>query len=99
RIKRAGVLDLLFTDLAPAWHLGGIIRSGRPGMDHIARANLVEQVLWVVRMRRVFHRIQVIQIAKELVEAVDGGQELVQIAEMVFTELAGFIALRLERGG
>src|SRR5207237_1445968 len=53
----------------------------------------------VVAFSMNFHGIQVIQIAKERVEAVDGGQELIQIAEMVFTELAGFIALRLERGG
>src|SRR5439155_16846730 len=35
---------------------------------------------------------------EELVEAVDGGQELIQIAEMVLAELSGLIALCFERG-
>src|SRR6266480_3866801 len=49
-------------------------------------------------MRRVFHRVQVIEVAKELVEAVDGGQELIEIAQMVLAELASGVALRFERG-
>ena len=47
-------------------------------VDHVARADDVQQVLRIVRMRRVFHRVEVIQVAEEFVEAVDGGQELVQ---------------------
>jgi hypothetical protein len=50
-------------------------------------------------MRRVFHCIQVIEIAEEFVEAVDGGQELILVAKMIFSELAGGVALRFERGG
>ncbi len=50
-------------------------------------------------MRRVLHRIEVIEIAEELVEAVDGRQELVEIAQMVLAELAGGVALRFERSG
>ena len=68
-------------------------------MDHVARADDVQQILRVVGMRRVFHRVQVIQIAEEFVEAVDGGQEFVQVAQMVLAELAGGVAQRLERGG
>ena len=50
-------------------------------------------------MRRVFHRVEVIEVAEELVEAVDGGQELIEIAQMILAELAGLVALRFERGG
>src|SRR6266702_727946 len=50
-------------------------------------------------MRRIFHRVEVIQIPEELVEPVDSGQEFIEIAQMIFTELAGFIALRFERRG
>ena len=50
-------------------------------------------------MRRVFHRVEVIEIAEELVEPVDGGQKLIEIAQVIFAELAGGIALRFERGG
>ena len=98
-IERAGVLDLLLADLAPARHLGRVVHVGRPAMNHVARADDVQQILRIVGMRRVFHRVQVIQVAEEFVEAVDGGQELIQVAQMVLAELAGGVALRLERGG
>ena len=58
-----------------------------------------KQILRIVRMRRVFHRVEVIQVAEEFVEAVDGGQELIAVAQMVLAELAGGVALRFERGG
>ena len=53
---------------------------------------LVQQLLRIVGMRRVFHRVEVIEVAEELVEAVHGRQELVVIAEMVLAELAGGVA-------
>ena len=40
-VKRAGVLDLLLADFAPARHFGCVIRVGRPRMNHVARADLV----------------------------------------------------------
>ena len=58
-----------------------------------------KQILRVVGVRGVFHRVQVIQVAEELVEAVDGGQEFVQVAQVILAELAGGVALRFERGG
>ena len=99
RIKRAGIFDLLFADLAPARHVSRIVCSCGPAMNHVARADLIQQILRIVRMRRVFHRIEVIEVAEELVEAVDGGQEFIPVAEMVLAELAGGIALRFKRGG
>jgi hypothetical protein len=97
-IKRAGVLDLLFADLAPAWHHGGVVCVGRPRVDHVARADDVQQVLRVVRMSWIFHRIEVIEVAEEFVEAVDGGQKLIEIAQVVLTELTGCVALRFKGG-
>ena len=47
-------------------------------------------------MARVLHRIEVIEVAEEFVEAVHGRQELVEVAEVVLAELAGRIAHRLE---
>ena len=49
-------------------------------------------------MAGVFHCVQVIEIAEELVEAVHRGQELVAIAQVVLAELASGVAHRLERG-
>jgi len=41
----------------------------------------------------------VVKIAKEFVEAVHGRQKFVAVTEMIFAELAGRIALRLEQVG
>src|SRR6266480_7722793 len=49
-------------------------------------------------MCRIFHCVEVIEVAEEFIEAVDSGQEFIQIAEVVLPELAGRIALRFERG-
>ena len=50
-------------------------------------------------MARVFHRIQVIEIPKELIEAVHCWQELVQVAKVVLAELASGITHGLEHRG
>ena len=63
------------------------------------RGPTIQQVLRIVGMRRVFHRVEVIQVAEEFVEAVNGGQELIAIAQVVLAELAGGVALGFERGG
>jgi hypothetical protein len=47
-------------------------------------------------MEGVFHGVQVIQVAPELVEAVDGRQKLVAITEMIFAELARCVAHRFQ---
>src|SRR5450755_514735 len=48
---------------------------------------------------RVLHRVEMIEIPKELIESMHRRQISVQIAQMVLAELARFIALRLKRGG
>ena len=58
----------------------------------------VQQLLRIGGMRRVFHRVEVIQVAEEFIEAVHGRQELVFIAEVVLAELAGGVAHSFERG-
>src|SRR5262249_2520984 len=40
-----------------------------------------------------------VEIAEELVEAVNGGEKLVAVAEVVLAELAGGVSLRLEQIG
>ena len=68
-------------------------------MNQVARADNIQEVLRIVRVERVFHGIQVIQIAEEFIEAVDGGQEFILVTKMVLAELAGRIALRFQHGG
>ena len=48
-IERAGVFDLLLADLAPARHLGRVILVRRPAVNHVARADDVQQFLRIVR--------------------------------------------------
>ncbi len=50
-------------------------------------------------MCRVFHRIEVVQVTKEFVEAVNGRQEFVSVAQVVLAELAGRVALRFQGSG
>ena len=46
-----------------------------------------------------FFGVEVIEIAEELVEAVDGGQKLVAVAEVVLAELARRVAVVLQQFG
>ena len=88
-VERAGALDLLRA-----------VRVG-PGVDHAARAVFLAQlrVLEVVRVLRLLLGVEVVERAEELVEAVRGGQVLVEVAEVVLAELPGHVALRLEQLG
>src|SRR5512135_2439419 len=47
-------------------------------------------------MERVLHRVQVIQVAPELIEPVQCRQELIEVAKMVLAELSSGIAQALE---
>src|SRR5690349_21124297 len=53
----------------------------------------------IVVLLRFFFGIEVIQIAVELVEPVNGWQELIEVAKVVLAELARGVALLLEEGG
>src|SRR5277367_2108804 len=50
-------------------------------------------------MARILHGVEVIEVTVELVEAVDGGEVLVAVAQMVLAELAGGVAHGFQRGG
>ena len=98
-IERAGVLDLLLADLAPARIDGGVVRVGGPAVDHVARAELRPELRLLADSLgvRALPRVEVVEVAEELVEAVDGRQELIPVAQVVLAELAGGIALRFEQ--
>ena len=99
RIKRSGVLDPLLADLAPARIHGGIIHVGRPRVDHVARTDHIQQLLRIAGVGRVFHRVEVIQVAEEFVEAMHRWQKFIFVAEVVLAELAGGVAHAFQRGG
>jgi len=97
--ERAGVLDRLLTDLAPAWVVGRIVAIGRLGAQHAPRADRLpdSRIGRVKAILRILLGIEVVEIAEEFVEAMYRRQILVAIAEMVFAELAGCIAERLQQ--
>ena len=99
-VERAGVLDLLLADLAPARHHRRVVLVGGPGMDHAARPEVLRGssgiLSRVVLHLRLFLGVQVVEVAEELVEAVVGRQHVVHVAQVVLAELAGGVALLLE---
>ena len=101
-VSGPGVLDLLLADAAPARLLGRIVLVGRPEWMTPRGPKCLPETREVLLRRivvhlRLFFGVEVIEIAEELVEAVHGRQELVQVAEMVLAELAGGVALVLEQ--
>src|SRR6476646_3391328 len=56
-------------------------------MNHVAGTDGGQQRLWVVAVGGVLHRIEVIEVAKEFIEAVHGRQELVEVAEVVLAKM------------
>ncbi len=51
RRQRAFVFDFLLADFAPARHLGGIVGVGGEGVDEVARANDIQEILGIVGMK------------------------------------------------
>ena len=97
--ERAGVLDRLPADPAPARILGRIVGVGRLAAQHAARAELLPKarVSRVVEVLGLLLGVQVVEVAEELVEPVHGRQVLVPVAEVVLAELPGGVAERLQQ--
>ena len=92
----SGVLDLLLPYLAEARIDGWVVRVGRESMQHAARTEFRSErwVLRIVLVLGLLLGIQMIEIAEELVEAVQRRQKLILVAQMVFAELASGVAER-----
>lgn len=102
--QRAGVLDLLLARASPTWVFGGVIFVSSPGVHHAARTEARVELGEVlsrgpVNIFRLFFGVQVIEIAKEFIKAMIGGQEFVFVTKVVFAKLPGGIAQRLEQFG
>jgi hypothetical protein len=70
-------------------------------MEHASRAELLVEARELrrgrpVRRLRILLGVEVVEVAEELVEPVDGGQELVAVAEVVLAELPCRVAERLQ---
>ena len=100
--ERAGVLDLLLADLAPARLHRLVILVGGPRVDYPARPKGLAEIRELLFRRVVVHLrlllgVEVVQVAEELVEAVIGRQHMVQVAEVVLAELPCGVPLLLEQ--
>src|SRR5262249_54049539 len=74
---------------------GRIVRICSPRMQHTPRSEpLAERgILGIVRILWLLFGVQVVEVAEELVEAVDRGQELIPIPQVILAELCGGVAL------
>jgi hypothetical protein len=100
--ERPGVLDCLSANAAEPRILGRVIGAARERMQHAARAKLLGERLGtagvglgerlIVAILLLLLRVQVVEIAEELVEAVGGRQMLVAVTEMILAEVAGAVA-------
>src|SRR5215469_388746 len=76
RTEFPSVFDLLFADLSPTRLNRCVIHVRRPAMDHSTGSHRLSCCGRIVRMARVLHGIQMIEIAKELIEAMYRRQKL-----------------------
>src|ERR1700758_2318473 len=99
RRHRAAIHNWLLPQLAPSGVNGWIIRIGRLAVDDVARTEIGEELrrLRVIGLVRLFHCIEMVEDAVELVEAVNRWKEFVAIAKMVLTDLCRGVAVRLEQ--
>ena len=85
--------------------LGVVVLVRRPAVEDAARPEALVEMREVLGfggqfgVLRLLLGVQVIEVAEELVEAVHGRQELVQVAEVVLAELPGRVAERLQQLG
>ena len=89
--------DLLFADAAKDRIHGRVVHVRRPGVQNVART-ILRQVggvflAGVGELLRLLLGVEVVEVAIPLVEAVDGGQELITVAQVVLAELRGRVAL------
>ena len=99
--ERAGVLNGLFADLAPARVHGRVVPVGRLGPEHAAGTEHLAElgVLRVIEKLRLLLGVEMVQVAEEFIESVNSRQVLVEVAEVVLAELAGGVAEGLEHFG
>src|ERR1043166_2446460 len=99
-VERTGVLDRLFADAAPAWLLSGGVLVGGLAAQHAARTEFFSKLgSRIGATFRLFLGVEMVEVAKELVEAMNSRQILVQVYQMILPELAGVIALALQQLG
>src|SRR6476619_5035702 len=95
--ERSVIIDLLPHNFSETRIDRRIVLIGRVAAQNPARSEPLAEVRKILFTRvvgqfRLFFRIEVIQIAEELIESVDRRQVLVAVTQMVLAELSGRIA-------
>jgi hypothetical protein len=98
-VERAGIFYGLLADLAIDRVDGRVIPVACFALKHTSRPEFRTEarVFWIIGVLRLFFCVEMIEVAEELVEAMNSRQKLVEIAQMVLAELAGGVAERLQR--
>src|SRR4029077_17089347 len=100
-VERTCVLAVLLTPFAEARVLARRLDSGCRAPKHATGTELEFElsVLGIFGVLGLILSVQVIKIAEELIEAMNGGQEFVAVAKMVLAELPGRVTQRFEQFG
>src|ERR1035438_7210967 len=100
--ERTGVFALLFPP-RPETRIGRcrVIRCQSNATEYPAGSELLVKggILRVVRIFRLFLGVEVIKVSVKFIEAVDGWQKFVSVAEVVLANLSGGVSERLEQFG
>ena len=99
--ERPRILAPLLAPRAKSGIVTWRVSRSRDALHDAARTELRPErgVLRIVSVLRLILGVQVVEIAEEFVEAVNGRQKLIAIAEMVLAELSRRVTLRLEQVG
>ena len=79
--------------------LGRVFGDGSLAAQHAARAEHFLE-LWVLRIRkplRLFLGVEMIKVPEILIETVDHWEILIQVAQVILTELTGRITLSFQK--
>src|SRR3954453_11556319 len=98
----ASVLDRLLADPSESRVLRGVVDVAGPAVKDPTRDEELlkdRQILRVVRLLGLLLRVEVVEVAVELVEAMHGRQELVAVTQMVLAVLGRHVAQGLEQLG
>ena len=76
-----------------------VVFVARRAIEHTPRAEPLDKfrILWIVVILKFFLGIQMIEVAKELVETMNSRQKLVAITKVVLADLRGGIAMWLKQ--
>ena len=99
RVSGPVSFDFLLADAAPTRLFGWVINVCCDAIQQTARAKRIQKfrVLRIVIVFGLFFSIQVIEVAVELIKAVDRRQKLVAIAQVVLADLCCRVTHRFEQ--